>query len=239
MNAPEVNRRTGVSGQAAAFTRSIAHNSVMEPQIRYAKTSDGVSIAYYAIGSGSPYVWPATPPTIGVANLWRVPEMRNYYEGIARRATLVVYDPRGFGLSDRGPMDYSCEAMVRDLEAVADAAAPGPFTLQTFDYTSVPALAYAARHPERVMALVLLNGVLRAADMSESWKRLIRLAGEDWDYATVLLVRTNEASYTSTATLEQFQELYTREVSKEAFLAFCEALESWDAGHVPSSGVNR
>ena len=123
------------------------------------------------------------------------------FEGIARRAKLVVYDPRGFGLSDRGPMDYSCEAMVRDLEAVADAAAAGPFTLQTFGYMSIPALAYAARHPGRVMALVLLNGILRAADMSESWRRLVRLAGEDWEYATTLIVRTNEASYTSTATL--------------------------------------
>ena len=122
-------------------------------------------------------------------------------------------------------MDYSCEAMVRDLEAVADAAAAGPFTLQAFGYMSIPALAYAARHPERVMALVLLNGILRAADMSESWRRLVRLAREDWDYAKALIVRTNEASYTSTATLEQFQETFAREVSKDAFLAFCEAME--------------
>jgi class 3 adenylate cyclase len=204
----------------------------MEPQIRYAKTSDGVNIAYYAIGSGMPYVWPATGPGTGVANMWRVPEMRNYYEAIARRATLVVYDTRGFGLSDRGPMDHSCAAMVRDLEAVADAAAPGPFTLQTFSYMSVPAVSYAARHPERLTALILLNGVLRTADMSESWKRLVQLARDDWDYATALIVRTNEASYASTETLEQFQEQFARDVPKDGFLAFCDAMESWDASEL-------
>jgi len=204
----------------------------MEPQIRYAKTSDGVNIAYYAIGSGSPFVWPATPQGSGIANQWRVPEFRSMLEVIARQATLVVYDPRGFGLSERGPMDYSCEAMVRDLEAVADAAAAGSFTLQTFGYMSIPALTYAARHPERVMALVLLNGILRAADMSESWKRMVQLARDDWEYAKVLIVRTNDAAYTSTATLEQFEATFARDVSRDAFLAFSEALESWDASEL-------
>lgn len=206
----------------------------MEPQIRYAKTSDGVSIAYYAIGSGAPYLWPAAPHGIGIADQWRVPELRDILESIAQRVTLIVYDARGSGLSDPAATDYSREAMVRDLEAVADAAALTPFTLQTFSYMSIPALSYAARHPERLTALVLLNGILDAADMSESWRRLVQLANVDWEYAKVLLVRTNEASYTSTVTLAQIQKLFAQGVSKDAFLTFAKTLESWNASDLVS-----
>ena len=201
----------------------------MEPQIRYAKTSDGVSIAYYTIGSGAPYIWLGAPQGIPIADQWRIPELQEIMEGIARRVTLIVYDPRGAGLSDGGPTDYSCEAMVRDLEAVADAASPEPFTLQTFGYMSVPALAYAERHPDRVVALVLLNGIGCGADMSESWRRLVRLADEDWEDAKVLLVRTNEASYSSSATVAEIERLGVYGGSKNAFLAFSQALETWDA----------
>ena len=203
------------------------------PRIQYAKTSDEVSIAWYAIGSGPPYVWPANPPSSS-AIAWRIPEFRDILQGIARGATLVTYDPRGFGLSDRGTMDYSCEASVRDLEAVSEAASLERFILQTFSYMAIPALTYAARHPERVMALVLLNGVIRGADMSASWKRLVRLADEDWEDAKVSLARMNEAGYASTVTLEQTREVFDRAASKEAFVAFSEALDAWDASDVVS-----
>ena len=33
----------------------------MEPSIQYCKTSDGVTIAYYAIGQGAPLVWMELP----------------------------------------------------------------------------------------------------------------------------------------------------------------------------------
>ena len=56
--------------------------------------------------------------------------------------------------------------MVSDLEAVVDAAAPGrPLGLMAAEHMAIPALVYAARHPERVGALVLWLGVSRGEDM--------------------------------------------------------------------------
>ena len=91
----------------------------MEPQIRYCTTSDGVNIAYYAIGSGPPLVMMILP-TSNVQYEWGRPEMRATFEAIAGVATLVRYDHRGFGLSDKYEHEYTTEALVRDLEAVVD-----------------------------------------------------------------------------------------------------------------------
>jgi class 3 adenylate cyclase len=156
-------------------------------------------------------------------------------EGIAERARLVTYDPRGFGLSDREVADHSAESSALDLEAVADAAALENFIIQAFAATSIPALIYAAHHPERVTALVLPNGITRGADMSASWKRLVRLAEEDWGDAKVVLARMNTAGYASTATLQQSREMLDEASSQEAFLAHSRALEGWDASGVVSS----
>jgi len=206
---------------------------VNEPQIRYARTSDGVNIAWYAVGEGLAYFWPSSP--LGsVGDHWQMPEFRELMENIARRATLVACDPRGFGLSDRGDMDYSCEAMVRDYEAVTKAAGIDRFVLQAWSYLAIPALAFAARHPERVMAMILINGIMRGADLGAGWKSLVRLAGEDWDHATRLISQSNDAGYSLTLTLEQTRKNIQRAASQEAFFSYFNAVESWDASDLLS-----
>ena len=190
-----------------------------EPQIRYARTSDGVNIAWYAVGEGVPYFWPSTP--LGsIGDHWQMPEFRELMESIARRATLVTCDPRGFGLSDRGEMDYSCEAIVRDYEAVTAAAGIERFVFQSWSYLAIPALAFAALHPERVVAMILINGIMRGSDLAAGFKSLVRLAGEDWDSATRLISQSNDAGYSLTLTLERGRKSIQRAASQEAFLSF-------------------
>ena len=75
----------------------------MEPRIQYAKTSDGVSIAYYAIGQGPAFVWMELPSHLQAE---RKLLTRRGYEDVSRIATLVRYDPRGFGLSERDISDF-------------------------------------------------------------------------------------------------------------------------------------
>jgi len=50
----------------------------MEPRIQYAKTSDGVSIAYCAMGEGTPLVY--MPAQISHVQLeWQNPDVRRWY----------------------------------------------------------------------------------------------------------------------------------------------------------------
>jgi pimeloyl-ACP methyl ester carboxylesterase len=73
----------------------------------------------------------------------------------------VRFDQRGVGLSDSDPADISFEAWVNDLEAVADAAGLERFALLGASQGGAMAVAYAARHPERVSHLVLLGAYAR------------------------------------------------------------------------------
>jgi hypothetical protein len=51
----------------------------MEPRIQYAQTTDGVSIAYWTLGEGMPFI--SMPPAAfsHVQLEWRVPEARRWY----------------------------------------------------------------------------------------------------------------------------------------------------------------
>ena len=77
---------------------------------------------------------------------------------LARRHTLIRYDGRGCGLSDRDPADCSLDRCVEDLEAVVEASKIGKFVLFGATLGGLTALAYAARHPERVSHLVIVGG---------------------------------------------------------------------------------
>ena len=91
----------------------------MEPRIQYAKTSDGVSIAYSTLGEGKRLV---CLPVLALSHLemeWQIPEVWNWYERLAVGRMLIRYDPRGFGLSQRDA-PFSLDSARLDLEAVVD-----------------------------------------------------------------------------------------------------------------------
>jgi class 3 adenylate cyclase len=77
----------------------------------------------------------------------------------------------------------------------------------------------------------MLQCVMSGSDLSENWKRLHRLAAEDWDYAKSLLSRAN-ALTVSAATFEKIDQQLTRAASQEAFVAFGGAVADWDASDV-------
>jgi len=67
---------------------------------------------------------------------------------------------RGCGLSDRDVTDFSFEALVRDLETIVDAARLERFDLFAMSQGGSVAIAYAARHPERINKLIIYGGFL-------------------------------------------------------------------------------
>jgi pimeloyl-ACP methyl ester carboxylesterase len=104
--------------------------------------------------------------------------------------TLIRYDMRGSGLSDRDVSDFSIPALVRDLEAVVDHLGLSQFALMSLGDVAGPiALTYAAGHPARVTHLVLNSGFLRGADLSPGEPQralvgdLFEAGGEQQDHA--------------------------------------------------------
>ena len=92
----------------------------MEPRIHYAKTTDGVSIAFWTMGEGMFLVRIPRHPISHVELEWQFPEIRRWYERLAGNRMLVRYDGRGSGLSERDVADRSLDALALGQKAVSD-----------------------------------------------------------------------------------------------------------------------
>ena len=150
------------------------------PQIQYAKTSDGVNIAFWTLGEGMPVVEMPAGIFSHIQLEWRTPQLRRWYERVAQKRMLVRYDGRGTGLSDRDVADYSLDAHVLDLQAVVDRIGIQRFCLfGLFNYAPV-AINYAVQHPERVSRLALWMAGARYADASPGWRAFLELMDKDW-----------------------------------------------------------
>ncbi len=132
----------------------------MQQHIQYCTTQDGVRLAYSIIGKGSPMV--RTPHWFAhLEHDLESPVFRHMLIGPARQHSLLRYDARGIGLSQRNNVEISFNKWVSDLEAVVDCAKLGRFILLGLSQGVAQAIAYAARHPERLTHLILYGGFTR------------------------------------------------------------------------------
>jgi len=127
----------------------------MEPRIQYTHTADGVSIAFWTLGEGVPFVNMPSVPWSHIQLEWQNPGLRRWYERLAEKRKLVRYDGRGTGLSDRNVVDYSVDAHMLDLQAVVERLGVQTFVLLGPTNAAPVAIAYATRHPQAVSHLVL------------------------------------------------------------------------------------
>ena len=132
----------------------------MNQQIRFCTAADGTRLAYSKVGAGFPLVKVANWLS-HLEHDWNSPVWRPWLEEFSRFHTLYRYDQRGCGLSDWNVPDLSFESLVGDLESVVDAAGLEAFVLFAMSQGGSVAIAYAARHPERVSRLIISGGYLR------------------------------------------------------------------------------
>jgi class 3 adenylate cyclase len=153
----------------------------MEPQTRYTKTSDGVSIAYTVVGNGVPFVF--SFPISHQVLLLESPVWRPWFEGLAERYQLVIYDTRGNGLSQRD-LPTSAETLALDLEAVVEHLSLRDFFVYAPIGYGHGAIRYAVSHPDRVAGLILWAGFVDGAQAYQATERatLVFLAEGNWEF---------------------------------------------------------
>jgi class 3 adenylate cyclase len=117
------------------------------PPIQYARTEDGVNIAYSAMGDGPPLVM-SDGSFLGLATGWG-----DAAERLARSFRVYRFDSRGSGASQRDVTSVSEAAQAKDVAAIFDLAEAS--ALVGFSHGSHAALQYAATHPERIQHLVI------------------------------------------------------------------------------------
>jgi pimeloyl-ACP methyl ester carboxylesterase/DNA-binding CsgD family transcriptional regulator len=133
---------------------------------------------------------------------------RHWLEGLGARNTLIRYDERGCGLSDRETGELSVDAWVGDLEAVVEAAGLERFALLGVSQGAAIAITYAARHPENVTHLVLYGGYARGRKMRQPDRRieenaLISAIRAGWDDPTPTFRRVFSMLFLPEGTPEQ------------------------------------
>ena len=177
--------------------------------IRFARSADGVGIAYAVHGNGPPLLidkcW--------VSHLqfdWQSPLWQHYLVELGRIATVIRYDERGYGLSDRDVADHSLEARVSDLQAVADDAGLERFALLAMAQAGPVALEYAARHPERLTRLILYgtfagDRLTAAPEDAELYETVGAMIKTGWDRPTAEFRRVFTSMMIPDGTEEQMR----------------------------------
>jgi serine/threonine protein kinase/alpha-beta hydrolase superfamily lysophospholipase len=162
-----------------------------EQELRFCTTSDGEPIAWAEAGTGEPAIVRVLGWFTHLELEWRSELARRFWRRLARRHRLVRYDGRGIGISATGAeprsRHFDIETRLRDLDAVVAAAGLERFALLGMSEGCAAAIAYAARHPERVSHLVLYGGFARAPDEPEhveQWRILQGMVRDGWGQQT-------------------------------------------------------
>jgi len=99
---------------------------------------------------------------------WRLEGCRGWYERLARRSTVIRYDPRGCGLSDPIGGSLSVDDLVKDIEAVVASLGLKQVALLASGESGNTAITYAAKHRDRLSHLVLWCCYARPSDRENS-----------------------------------------------------------------------
>ena len=136
-----------------AVPRPLVHD------LRFAPLRSGAHIAWARSGRASaPVLLRAAHWMTHVEHDLRSPLWRPLIERLGRHVELLRYDERGCGLSSADDVALGLDASMEELEAVTQAHGTPTFALLGISGGAMAAVAYAARHPDRVSHLVLLAG---------------------------------------------------------------------------------
>lgn len=202
----------------------------MGRRVGYCAAPDAVKLAFAVHGHGPPIVRVATWMT-HLEYDWDSPVWRHWLDALGDGHRLVRYDERGCGMSDRDVDDISLEAWVADLEAVVEAAGIDRFALLGVSTGVAVAIAYAARHPERLTHLVLYGGyargrMLRGAQERRLQEALIAAIAAGWTDPNPTFRRLFSMLFLPAATEEQmswYDELQRRSTSAATAVRLYEA----------------
>jgi pimeloyl-ACP methyl ester carboxylesterase len=138
----------------------------VDREVRYAVNGD-VHVAYTVVGDGPVDLVHTNGIWSNLDVMWDEPRWARYLDRLASFSRLIVFDMRGVGLSDRGPVPPMLELQMDDLRAVMDAAGSHSGVVFGGARGGAMTMLFAATYPERVKALVLYAAgakTVRSAD---------------------------------------------------------------------------
>jgi pimeloyl-ACP methyl ester carboxylesterase/DNA-binding CsgD family transcriptional regulator len=177
-------------------------------ETRFCTAPDGVGLAYAIDGEG--------PPLVKAGN-WMThldyerqsPVWRHWVRELSRGHTLVRYDERGCGLSDRDFDDTpTLDTFVGDLATVVQAAGLERFALIGLSGGGPTAVRYAVEHPDAVTKLVLYGAYVHGRNKrgpveAEKSRIMLELTRAGWGGAIPAFRHVFSSTYIPSAGEEQ------------------------------------
>ncbi|MEM9139916.1 MAG: alpha/beta fold hydrolase [Pseudomonadota bacterium] len=125
-------------------------------EIRFCRAADGVMLAWTETGAGPPVV--KAPNWIGhLEHDLKVANLAPILGAVSTQHRVVRFDARGNGMSDWDVDEITFERFVDDLETVFDEAGIERAPVLAISQGAAVAVAFAARRPERVSAIVMVG----------------------------------------------------------------------------------
>jgi class 3 adenylate cyclase len=200
---------------------------ITPPQTSYARTHDGVHVAFEVVGDG-PFdlVW-ANSWASHIEFSWDNPTIARFYEHLASFCRLVLFDKRGTGLSDPVTGIPTIEDRMDDIRAVMDAVGCERAALFGSSEGAATCSVFAATYPERTSALVLFSPfIIGVADeecpwawSADFWELLKVIMDETWGTPEGSAVELIAPSLTGNASAAAWYGRYLRAAASPAVAA--------------------
>ncbi len=202
------------------------------PPVRYATTSDGISIAWCEVGDGPAMLFCAQTPFSHVREQFEV--YSDAWEAFARSFRFITFDARGTGMSQRDVGSVSADTLLLDAEAVLDAAKPERVVVNADGATILgtsTAVRVALAAPERVSHVILESPLENTRQLANTpfGRTNLALAELDWGVYTQTLFRIL-LGISSVEMIESVSASAARWVDADVGVAYVQAGKAIDLG---------
>jgi class 3 adenylate cyclase len=196
----------------------------IEPQIRFCASADGTHIAYTVIaGRERPLLFvnfmflPIQAERIGAGGA---------ATGIVAGRQHVRFDRRGIGYSKGPVIDFSLDAQVADVAAVATQAGFSEFDVMAFADGCLVAAAFAGRYPTLVRRLVLSGPTPPGG--APAWRSLATMVRSSWSLGRGPIADVVLAGEAEPEARRAYIRLLAEAMTEETAASYLET--TWDPG---------
>jgi class 3 adenylate cyclase len=132
------------------------------PETRFARTADGVHVAYQVFGEGPIDLIVAPGVLSHLEAYWEYPGYEQFMRGVAQFARVITFDKRGNGMSDRVDKAPTLDERMEDVRTLMDVAGSRRAAMFGISEGASLCMLFAATHPDQVSHLMLYGAVPRA-----------------------------------------------------------------------------
>lgn len=204
--------------------------------VRLTRSADGTGLAWAESGRG-PALMRAGHWLSHLELDWQSPVWRPLLDRLGADHRLLRYDQRGTGLSERAVAEITVETCVDDMKAVADAAGAEDFFIFAVSQSVPVSIAFAARYPERVRAMVLYGGFVEGSGVRDrhtgeaETETLVQLVRQGWGQPGSAFMTALSTLFMPEATSEQmdsFIEMQLASATPDGAAALRRAVGEFD-----------